>query len=133
MVEIGGPEKSPIILSDRHVGFMAEHLPRQCDALCNNERYICKDEDFKMNSAGNYRAKVFLGKRSVTFKLDELRYLSFIFFMVHNQLIRYTEAMPDVMNYVTSALYSTTYVEPPPNANKAILYYQLFEELKSYV
>ena len=132
MVEIGSPEKSPIILTDRHIRFMAEHLLRQCDALCNDEHYICKDGDFKMNSAGNYRAKVFLGKRSISFKLDELRYLS-IFFMVHNQLIRYTEAMRDVMKCVTSALYSTTYVEPPPNANKTILYYQRFEELKSIV
>jgi hypothetical protein len=53
--------------------------------------------------------------------------------MVHNQLIRYTEALSDVMTYVSSVLQSTTYVEPSPTANKAIMYYQLFEELKSIV
>ena len=73
---------------------------------------------------------MYLGKRYVLFKLHELRYPSFIFFMLHIQLIRYIEAMHDVMNNVTSALYSTTYVEPPPTTNKAILYYQFFEELK---
>ena len=51
--------------------------------------------------------------------------------MVRNQLTRYTEAMHDVTNYVTTALYSDTYVEPPINASKAVLYYQLFEEQKS--
>ena len=57
------------------------------------------------SSASNYRvAKVYLCKRYYSFKLHELRYVSFILFMVHNQLIRYTESMPDVMNYVTSAL-----------------------------
>lgn len=51
--------------------------------------------------------------------------------MFLNQLTRYTEAMDDIMNYITTALYSTTYVEPPPTANRPIHYYQLFEELKS--
>jgi hypothetical protein len=68
-------------------------------------------------------------KKWMAFKLEELRYLSYIFFMVHNQLIRYTEAFPDVMNYVLSTLSSTVYIEPPSEANKNVLYYQLFEEL----
>jgi len=50
--------------------------------------------------------------------------------MVQNQLNRYTEAMADVMNYVLLAISSKTYVEPPYDANKNILYYQ-FEELKT--
>jgi len=66
---------------------------------------------------------------SIIFKQHELRYLPFIFFMVQNQLNRYTEAMADVMNYVLLAISSKTYVEPPYDANKNILYYQ-FEELK---
>ena len=72
-------------------------------------------------------------KKSIYFKLHELRYLSYeyIFFIVQNQLIKYTEAMADVMNYVLLAISSNTYVEPPSDANKNILYYQLFEELKN--
>ena len=50
--------------------------------------------------------------------------------MVKNQLIKYTEAMADVMNCVVLAIGSNTYVEPLSEANKNILYYQLFEELK---
>jgi len=53
--------------------------------------------------------------------------------MVQNQLIKYTEAMSDVMNYVISALSSSTYVEPSADANKNFLYYQLFDELKTIV
>ena len=70
-------------------------------------------------------------KKSIYFKLHELRYLSYIFFMVQNQLIKYTEAMSDVMNYVLSSIRSNTYVEASSDANKNILYYQLFEELKA--
>ena len=39
--------------------------------------------------------------------------------------------MPDVMNYVLSEISSTTYIDPPSNASKRILYYQLFEEMKT--
>jgi hypothetical protein len=53
--------------------------------------------------------------------------------MVQNQLIKYTEALADVMNYVLMAISSTTFVEPPADANKNILYYQLFEEMKSII
>ena len=39
--------------------------------------------------------------------------------------------MSDVINYVLSAISSTSYVEPPTNATKNILCYQLFEEIKT--
>jgi len=52
-------------------------------------------------------------KKSIFFKLHEFRYLSYIFFMVQNQLIKYTEAMADVVDYVLLAIGSNTYVEPP--------------------
>jgi len=76
---------------------------------------------------------MYLGKGYISFKLPELRYMFYIFYMVRNQLTRYTEGMPDVMTYVTTALYSDKYVEPPVNASKAVLCYQLFEELKFIV
>jgi hypothetical protein len=53
------------------------------------------------------------------------------FFMIHNQLIRYTEDLPDLMTYVILAMGSNTYVEPAFDASKNILYYHLFEELES--
>jgi hypothetical protein len=76
---------------------------------------------------------VCLGKqRYIFFKLHELKYLSYILFMVRNQLTRYTEALQDVITYINLALYFT-YVEPPSSTVSGILYYQLFEELKSIV
>ena len=64
-------------------------------------------------------------------KLNDLRYLAYIFPMVENQLLKYTEAMPDVMYYILQILDSTSYTNPPANARNNILYYQLYEELKT--
>jgi len=63
-------------------------------------------------------------------KLNDLRYLAYIFPMVEDQNFKYTEAMPDVMNYILQILDSTSYVDPPTIARNNILYYQMYEELK---
>ena len=91
-----------------------------------------------MNTTTAYKtAVVSLGaqknKKAVYFNLQDLCYLSHIFYKIQNQLVKYTEAMANVMNYVLSAISSTTYIDPPANENKNILYYQLFEELKTIV
>ena len=52
---------------------------------------------------------------------------------MQKELAKYTEAMADVMNYVLSAINSTSYVKPSPTANWNILYYQLFEEIKTFM
>lgn len=133
-MEIGGPEKRPIILTDQHVRLMAEQLPAQCHAMFNDAYCIFRDGDSIMNTARGYLvARMSLGIQYVFFELHELRYLSYIFLMVRNQLTHYTQAMHDVMNYIATALQSDTYVELSINANKADLYYQLFEDLKSIV
>jgi hypothetical protein len=90
-------------------------------------------KDYELIALAVLGLPVYLGKQYISFRLDELRHLSYILFMVINQLTRYTEAMPGVMNYVTAALYSDIYVEPSINANGYVLYYQLFDELKSIV
>jgi len=89
-----------------------------------------------MHSATPYKTAILtLGekknRKSVFLKLQDLRYLTYIFPIVQNQLTKYTEAMADVMNYVLSTINSTTYVAPAPTANRNILYYQLFEEIKT--
>jgi hypothetical protein len=92
-VELGGAKRAPLILNEQHVRTMAEHLPHLCEAMCNNEHYSYKDGDFRMNTTGNYRvAKVYLGKQFHECKLHELRYLSYIFFMVQNHLTFYMAA-----------------------------------------
>jgi hypothetical protein len=59
-------------------------------------------------------------------KLNDLRYPAYIFPLVENQVIKYIAAMPAVMGYVNSTLNSTTFLKPS-NANRNILYYQLYE------
>ena len=66
-------------------------------------------------------------------KLNDLRYLAYIFPMVENQLLKYTEAMPDVMNDVLTTLNSTSFVEPPADASNNIFYYQLRRTENAFV
>ena len=62
-------------------------------------------------------------RKSVYMKLNDLRYLANIFPMVENQLLKYTEALPSVMNFVLATLNSTSSVEPPADVSNNILYY----------
>jgi len=118
LFEIGTPKQHPILLTDHHVTTVAEHLPAQVDALWRDGFYNVRDDDFSMHSATPYKTAILtLGvkqnRKSVSLKLQELRYLNYIFPIVQNQLAKYTEAMSNVMNYVIAALNSTTYVAPP--------------------
>jgi len=132
LVEFGGPKLKPIILTDHHVATLAECLPRVCQSMCDNEQYGCSDGAFRLNTTGNLRVvRMYIEKEYITLKFQELRYLLYMFSVVQNQLNSYIAALPDVMTYVTSALTSSTYIEPPPTASKQILYEQLFEELKT--
>ena len=54
-----------------------------------------------------------------------------MFYAVHNQLTLYTNALPDVLKYVVTALSTTAYVEPESTASRHILHRQLFEQLKT--
>jgi len=72
-----------------------------------------------MSSPATYKsAAESLGtnKKSIYFKLHELRYLSYIFFIVQNQLNKYIEAMADVINYVLLTISLNTFVETPSDA-----------------
>ena len=95
-----------------------------------------RDADFSKHSATPSNTAILtLGvkqnRKSVFLKLKELRYLNNIFPIVQNQLAKYTEAMGDIMNYVLSTINSTTYFAPPLSANKNILYFQPYEEIKT--
>ena len=109
LVEIGCANSNPLILSDLHVKTLAEHLPAHCDALCHDEHFNVREGDLKMTTSATYKTAILsLGarKNKKSWKLHELRYLSYIFYIVQNQLIKYTEAIPDVMNYVISTISS---------------------------
>ena len=81
LVEIGCPKSNPLILTDQHVKTLAEHLPTQCEALCRDEFFKVLDGDLKMSSSSTYKSAVISlcnkkNKKSINFKLSELRHLS---------------------------------------------------------
>ena len=136
LFEIGSPKQNPILLTDHHVQILAEHLTAQFDALWRDDFYNVRDGEFTMPSSTPYKTAILTvgekkNRKSVFLKLQELRYLTYIFPIVQNQLTKHREAMADVMNYVLSTINSTAYVAPSPTAYRNILYYQLFEEIKT--
>jgi hypothetical protein len=103
-----------------------------CDAVCREEHYTCVDGAFTVVTAGSYcTAKISLTKQRMYLNLGELRYLLRMIHIVHNQQLVYLQAQSDVMTYAAAALANTEYVEPSTSANKAIIYQQLYEELKT--
>jgi len=123
-----------MVLWAAYVATMAERLPSLLEALCQNEQHQCKSEDkmFKLDTTQSCRdARVTLDKHSLSFKLHNFRTLLYMFYMVRNQLLMYTEALGDVHSYVTAAMASDNYVEPAPTAYISVVYRQLYEELKS--
>jgi len=132
LVEFGGAKRSPLLLDNQQLQTMANNISALCAALNKNEHFIKKDGDFRMNTTGSYRvARIYLGKRYMTFSGNELQYLSYIMYMIQNQMTFYTAAMTDVINYIDKSYSSITYIEPASTANKSINYYQLFEEVKA--
>ncbi len=93
-----------------------EHLPKLCEAICRGDHYSCKDDLFRLQSAGTYRvARMYLDKQFICFKLTEMGYLINMFQIVQIQQTKYILALPDVMAYETDAVILTVYVMPAPN------------------
>lgn len=134
MVEFGGSKIAPIRLPENLLAVLVEHLPRICEASCNNEHHTSGVHDEFWIVTTTYRAVwMYLGlnrRKYITYKLSDLLYLKSIMPTVLEQLARYNSAMSDVMTYAMAAMYSTDYVEPLPTYSKNVLYPQLFEELK---
>jgi len=136
LVEIGSTKSTPIVLTDQHVKTLSEHLSAHIDAMWRGDFYNVMDGEFAMDSASPFNTAILtMGKekngKSVFIKLNDLRYLAYMFPMLENQLLKYTEAIPDVMNYVFATLNSTSSVDSPANASNYILHYQLYEEMKT--
>ena len=134
-VEFGAVKRNKttvLILVNQHVATLAAILPTLCESMCTGEPYVHKDGDFKLTaSKGGNSARMYLHDEYISFKLVELRHLSFMFHVVQKQLDSYTNAMADVLTYATAALSSSVYIEPAPGASKHVAYPQLFEELKT--
>jgi len=126
MVEIGSPKSTPIVLTYQLVKTLSEHLPAQIDAMWRGDFYNVMDGEFAMHSASPFNNAIYTmgrkkNRKSVFIKLNDLRNLAYIFHMVENQLLKYTEEMPDVMNYVVATINSTSSVQPPADASNNIL------------
>ena len=122
-MELGASTKIPVRLEKEHVRTFADHLLRICEAMCGDEQYTCVDVEFRLQTTGTYHvARVYLGKKYISLHLTELRYMMYMFHVVHNQQIIYLRALPDVINYARAAQLSTVYVEPATSASKSILY-----------
>jgi hypothetical protein len=127
LAEFGGAKKLPLFLNSQHLQTMTENMTALCDALSTNERFSKKDGDFQMNTTASYRvARVYLDKHYLSYTYEELRNLTYIMYIIQNQMTYYIAAMTDVMTYIDTAHGSVTFLEPPSTANKSINYYQLF-------
>ena len=133
LVEFKGNKLLPLLLAAEYVTILAERLADLVEAMCQNEQFQWRSEDkvFRVNSTGSYRvARFTLDKHWISFKIHELRNLLYMFYMITNQLLMYTEALGYVQAYVNDAMASDSYIEPAPTASRSIIYRQLFEELK---
>ena len=105
------------------MGTLAECLPRIYAAMCDDEQFACSDVIFRLNRTGSYRTAIlYIEKQYITLKLQDLRYLINMLYIVHNQLNSYMAALPDLVIYVIPTLTSDTYVEPTSTARRLILY-----------
>jgi hypothetical protein len=127
---VGGPKLRPI--ADKYVRTFAKDLPDLCAKMCNDEQYRCENGDFRLSTTRGYRtARLILCDNYIVYRLQDIQYLLRIFYVVHTHQMRYLEAVSDVMKYATIALSAIDYAQTNVNANKCIVYPQLFEELKA--
>jgi hypothetical protein len=132
LVEFGGSSFKPIVLTEANVRNLAEQLPTLCEKMCSDEKYQCENGNFKLFTTRTYRTtRLKLDNNYIVYKLNDLQYLLRIFYVIQNQQINYLEAMPEIMDYAVHAFTATVYVEAPVNANKYIVYPQLFKNLKA--
>jgi demethoxyubiquinone hydroxylase (CLK1/Coq7/Cat5 family) len=101
MVEFGGVKNKPIVLTQPQVHFLAGVIPHVCEFLCNESKSF-KDGTLRLATTGAVKvARLYQGKSYIAFKLEELRYIQDMFYIVQNQQVLYIHAMPDVLTYVT--------------------------------
>jgi hypothetical protein len=116
MIEIGGANLLPVILSEQRLTLLSEHLPKLCDAMCRSERYTFRDGVFPLLYGGGEQAvaRLCLDKRFVIYKLGELKYPMNMLHIVQELVRTYTATREDVSSYAASASGYTEFVEPNP-------------------
>ena len=91
LVEFGGPRIVPVRLAEQHVRTLMEALPALCDAMQCGELYTRKDGAFRIRSGRTHNcARLYHGKRCVSFRLADLRYMATMLHVVEAQQSVYT-------------------------------------------
>ena len=102
-----------------------EALPSLCDTMQSDELYTRKDGAFRIRSDRTLKcARLYQGKRCVSFTLADLRYMSTMLHVVQAQRNQYILAQADV------ELSSLVFAEPQSSSECPIQYDQLCAELK---
>jgi hypothetical protein len=132
MIEFGGANLLPVILSEQRLSLLSEHLPQVCEAMCRSERYTFWDGVFRLLYGVGVQAvaRMCLDKRYVIYKLGELKYLMNILHIVQELACKFTTAREDVSSYAASASDYTEFVEPNPLSSSDIPYVRLFMNWK---
>ena len=66
LLDIGCSNSNPLILTDQNVKTLAEHLPAQCDALCNDEFFRVMEGDLKMTTSAKYNTAIlYIGSKKI--------------------------------------------------------------------
>jgi hypothetical protein len=86
MVEFGSVRNKPIILTESRVRYLAEVMPLMCESLCNNESTTFEDGVLRVTTTASIKvARLYLGTRYTSFKIEVLRYVGDMFYIIDNQ------------------------------------------------
>ena len=131
LVELGGPRIVPIRLALQQVRTLMDALPALCDAMQCGELYTRKDGAFRIRSGRTHNcARLYHGKRCVSFRLADLRYMATMLHVVEALQSQYILAQADVMSYAYGALISLVFAVPHRSSECPIPFDQLCAELK---
>ena len=131
LVEFGGPRVVPIQLAEQHVRTLMDALPALCDAMQCGEQFTRKDGAFRIRSGRTHNcARLYHDKRSVSFRLADLRYMATMLHVIETLQSQYILAQTDVMSYAYGVLSSLTFAVPQRSSECPIPYDQLCAELK---
>ena len=110
---------------------LMEALPSLCDTMQSDELYTRKDGAFRIRSGRTHNcARLYHGKRSISFRLADLRYIVTMLYVVEAQQSLYIPSQADVMSYAYGALSSLVFAEPQRSSECPIQYDQLCAEHK---
>jgi hypothetical protein len=81
--EFGGPKLRHIVLVDKYVRTLAEHLPELCEKMFHDEQYRCENGDLRLSKTRGYRtARLKLGDNYIVYRLRDFS-ICFVFSILY--------------------------------------------------